>query len=250
MSNLVRDWNEYYGKQDKDPERKLIDLPKQSHYSLAIQEVSEYEKGSLVLEAGCGVGQWVFLLQDMGFEVFGVDISAISIGIAMQYRGGSFIIADVRQLPFRASIFDFIVSFGVVEHFSNSTRAIKEFCRALRSGGSCLVTVPNSFSFHRFVKPILNLMRRQDLGYVGYENFYTPAKLANMMVLAGFDPVNYGLIPGTHLFGKFYRYVPFFGKYLLQIFEKLSYWIESRQQIVGSVSYAIGHTSMPPQRSC
>ena len=52
--------------------------------------------------------------------------------------------ADCLELPFKAAVFDSVVSIAMVHHLSTVERrvkAIEELCRITRSGGTLLVYV-------------------------------------------------------------------------------------------------------------
>ena len=100
--------------------------------------------GSRILEAGCGLGQWVLFLNQQGYHTSGLDISGETIERlrrafpACDWRQG-----DVRALPFSEGCFDAVLSWGVIEHFEEGPQtALEEFRRVLRPGGLLFVTVP------------------------------------------------------------------------------------------------------------
>ena len=206
-----------------------------------------YGKGDKVLEAGCGLGAWAFLFEQMGFESYGVDFSEVAIKEAAQYARehdlcSQFCLGDVRALPFQSNYFDVIVSYGVIEHFNDSKSAVKEILRVLRPGGACLVTTPNPFNFHRLIgRHILNITKSTRLGYVGKEDDYTPKALARMLKELGFQEVTCGILDEGLLFGMFWQFIPLVGRPLYPLLQKASLFMERRQSLIGTGSYAIGY---------
>jgi SAM-dependent methyltransferase len=90
-----------------------------------------------VLEAGCGIGQWVFQLGSFGYEAHGIDITPSPLLKAVDYarklqQPYPFLEGDLRNIPYRTGTFDVIVSFGVIEHFKDSLDAVGELFRVLR----------------------------------------------------------------------------------------------------------------------
>ncbi len=106
-----------------------------------------YPAGSLVLEAGCGVGaQTVTLAASSPHAAFvSVDISADSLAQAesrLRQAGldnVTFRQADIFALPFDAAHFDHVFICFVLEHLASSKRALAEMIRVLKPGGTLTV---------------------------------------------------------------------------------------------------------------
>jgi SAM-dependent methyltransferase len=97
-----------------------------------------------LLEAGCGTGQWVRFFGKMGCDAVGVDFapSGLKVGLAAN-PGLRLIQADFRSLPFDEATFDFVVSFGAVEHdIGGPEQALHEFRRVLKPSGLLMCSVP------------------------------------------------------------------------------------------------------------
>ena len=99
---------------------------------------------SVVLEGGCGLGQYVVYYSDRGRKVVGLDFSRGTLAGLRRHRPDVRLCAgNVVRLPFRAGCFDAYFSGGVVEHFEDGPdTALREAWRVLRSGGVFLVSVP------------------------------------------------------------------------------------------------------------
>jgi SAM-dependent methyltransferase len=103
--------------------------------------------GSLVLEAGCGVGAQTKIIapknQDSTF--ISIDISADSISEARKLLDASrienveFRQADIYNLPFKNESFDGVLVCFVLEHLSDPSAALKELLRVLKNGGKIIV---------------------------------------------------------------------------------------------------------------
>lgn len=106
-----------------------------------------YPHGSVVLEAGCGVGaQTVTLAQRSPQARFiSVDVSAHSIAEAKRrvdwagLTNVEFQQADIFALPFDAESFDHVFLCFVLEHLSRPVAALKILNRLLRPGGTITV---------------------------------------------------------------------------------------------------------------
>ena len=105
------------------------------------------------VEAGCGLGRYVFYLSALGREIVGVDFSGESIRRAKHFAetnglpSNLFDQADIDQLDFKENTFSYYISLGVLEHFfQGPERALAEAFRVLAPGGIAIVTTPNKFS--------------------------------------------------------------------------------------------------------
>jgi ubiquinone/menaquinone biosynthesis C-methylase UbiE len=100
-------------------------------------------KNKLLIDIGCGCGEFSLGLSSKGGVVVGVDIDKKAIIIAknLSSRGCNFILADAQKLPFRSNVFDAICSLSCLEHVTNDDEAIKEMVRIVKSKGVVVLTV-------------------------------------------------------------------------------------------------------------
>ncbi len=104
-----------------------------------------YPAGSLVLEAGCGVGAQTVTLarRSPGAHFISVDLSVDSIAEARRRTAGidnvEFRQADIFNLPFGAETFDHVFVCFVLEHLARPVAALAILRQLLRPGGSITV---------------------------------------------------------------------------------------------------------------
>jgi len=94
-----------------------------------------------ILEAGCGMGTWVYNLRVKGYDVIGIDYMLSTVKRVKQYDE-SFPIqqGDVNNLDFPDNFFDAYVSLGVIEHFQEGPqKALSEAYRVLKPNGILLL---------------------------------------------------------------------------------------------------------------
>ena len=100
-----------------------------------------FSPGDKVLEAGCGDGAILFkLIEKYKIERHGIDISENAKSIATEYmiKTGikfKYVIGDVQNLPYPQNTFDTVSSLGVIEHFLNPDKVMKEMYRVLKTNG-------------------------------------------------------------------------------------------------------------------
>ena len=106
-----------------------------------------YPRGSLVLEAGCGVGVQTVVLarRSPGARFVAVDYSDTSLALARRavkaarLTNVEFRRADIFALPFADETFDHVFVCFVLEHLPNPARALTMLQRVLKPGGTVTV---------------------------------------------------------------------------------------------------------------
>jgi SAM-dependent methyltransferase len=106
-----------------------------------------YPPGSLVLEAGCGVGAQTGIIakNSPGAKIISVDISRESLAAARKKAdadGNSYaeyLNCDIFGLPFPEKLFDAIFVCFVLEHLQNPGSAVSSLLKLLKPGGTMTV---------------------------------------------------------------------------------------------------------------
>jgi len=102
-------------------------------------------RGSKILEGGCGRGQYVYALDKLGFETYGIDFADETVKrIQSSFPNLRVTKGDVRSLPYSDNFFDGYWSLGVIEHFYDGYESIiSEIKRVLRGGSFLFITFPH-----------------------------------------------------------------------------------------------------------
>lgn len=120
--------------------------PKISKSSGAISLILRYVKlGDRILEAGCGMGQYVYCLDKLGYECTGIDFAKETVSKLNTYYPHLDIrfinVFDLSSFP--SESYHCYYSGGLVEHFWNGyVGIIKEAERVLKPGGIAIFTFP------------------------------------------------------------------------------------------------------------
>lgn len=93
----------------------------------------------LTLEAGCGYGRFVDVVEKEGGEIVGCDLSTKSINLAQSFVGlrprVHLVQSDIFRLPFRRETFHSIYSIGVLHHTPDCKRSFQALTSFLAPGG-------------------------------------------------------------------------------------------------------------------
>ncbi len=122
-----------------------------------------------VLEAGCGQGIFVNALNDLGYEMEGVDFDGKTVELVnAQFPTLKIKKGDVFQLEYPDNYFDGYISLGVIEHYENKWQEpLQEAYRVLTDGGIIFVSVPYYNWIRRIYLPIFG-SRKSDSNFYQY----------------------------------------------------------------------------------
>jgi 2-polyprenyl-3-methyl-5-hydroxy-6-metoxy-1,4-benzoquinol methylase len=124
-----------------------------------IHEVLKNNQGKNFLEIGCGSSGWLpYFQRRYDLKISGLDYSSVGCSIAEENL-------KILKIPFEeiycndfleesftlSKRFDFIFSYGVVEHFNDTAAVLSIFAELLTPGGKLITLVPNLNGFNGFV---------------------------------------------------------------------------------------------------
>ena len=97
-----------------------------------------------VLDAGCGDGGVARLLRERAGEVIGIDVEPSAVW--RDAPGLTFRVADAEALPFEDASFDVVHSKDALHHMGTPERALADYRRVLRPGGTALIVEANRYN--------------------------------------------------------------------------------------------------------
>jgi 2-polyprenyl-3-methyl-5-hydroxy-6-metoxy-1,4-benzoquinol methylase len=105
---------------------------------------ADYVRGD-ILEIGCGEGRGVSTLLERVNSFTAVDKIKEAIDeLQKRFPSGKFISMNLPPLTSLGdNVYDFVISFQVIEHIENDALYLKEIHRVLKPGGMALITTPN-----------------------------------------------------------------------------------------------------------
>ena len=169
--------------------------------------------GSIMLEGGCGRGQYVAYYSGGGVKVVGLDFARAWLAAAhAEMPSLMFCVGDVSSLPFPDDTFDVYYSGGVVEHFEEGAGpALDEARRVLKRDGVLLLSVPYFSPLRRALSFVGRAEWRHvarasiDEGPNGHLRFhqyaYTIPEFTRLLSSAGFrviDTQGYAVVWGLY----------------------------------------------------
>ena len=131
-------WAEHWGGHST---RELLETARTSPLTELISRA--LPRDGTVLEAGCGLGQYVVLLRERGWRAAGVDWAVDALQTCRRFAPVPLAGMKLEALAIREASLTAYVSLGVVEHDEAGPDGIlAEAARVLRPGGVAVVSVP------------------------------------------------------------------------------------------------------------
>ncbi|MFK5948254.1 MAG: class I SAM-dependent methyltransferase [Methylococcales bacterium] len=135
-----------------------------------------------VLEIGCGNGNRLALLKNLGWQTLGVESDPISAQIARAQD------LQIINKPFGGNLvheesMDAILLSHVIEHLSDPVATVKECLRILKPGGKLIILTPNtqSFGHQQFGRNWLHLDPPRHL------NLFNSSNISKILKNTGFE---------------------------------------------------------------
>jgi len=116
------------------------------------------EACTTILDVGCGVGATITALAKAGYDAYGIDLpEQARHWAAARHPANRFFTASALHLPFQDDSFDFVYSFGVIEHIgtvlghctllpdyqSQRQQYANEIMRVAKPGARVMIACPN-----------------------------------------------------------------------------------------------------------
>jgi SAM-dependent methyltransferase len=144
-------WNTYW--KNRSIKRRIIEYIRRRYFAKIFVDgvCTDIIPRARILEAGCGSGTYLKLLDQRGHNVVGLDISSESLATAKK-NCATLVRADIFRLPFKNKYFDVVFNQGVMEHFDDAkfVLALKEMAR---TGRKVVIIVPSDRSFFKIFDP-------------------------------------------------------------------------------------------------
>jgi SAM-dependent methyltransferase len=180
-------WNEHWGGHTVE---ELLAIARTSPLTDLI--VSALPRTGVVLEAGCGLGQYVLLLRERGWAAIGVDWSRDALASARRVSPAPLAAMGLTALALRDGAVAGYVSLGVVEHDPAGPDGIlAEARRVLAPDGTLVISVPYVNGLRRLGARWIRRQNRalQAAGGKFYQYAFTRAELLGALARHGFTPL-------------------------------------------------------------
>jgi SAM-dependent methyltransferase len=107
-----------------------------------IQEWSGERSQGIVLENGCGLGEYLQRLEPDAEMAVGLDIEFERL-LEAKKNARNLVCAAGEALPFRREIFDLVISNEVIEHVRDDREAVNQSIQVMMKSGRLILFCPN-----------------------------------------------------------------------------------------------------------
>ena len=102
-------------------------------------------RSSLLVDVGCGNGEFLFRMMTLGWQVMGMDTDPSAV-LQAQRKGVAARVGDLASCKLPDAYADAITMSHVIEHVSDPFSLLRECLRVLKPGGTLSLVTPNAAS--------------------------------------------------------------------------------------------------------
>ena len=140
--------------------------------------------GGKVFDVGCGSGDWLAFMRDLGWQVAGMDFDENAVKVARS-RGLDVTCGALEQGNLASGSFDAVTLSHVIEHVPDPVGTLAECLRILKPGGTLVLFTPNALSLgHRIFK-----QDWRGLEPPRHLNIFSTRSMRPLLELAGFKKI-------------------------------------------------------------
>jgi ubiquinone/menaquinone biosynthesis C-methylase UbiE len=153
-----------------------------------LPKLSKNKEKLKILDIGCGTGDFVMLLNKIGFDAYGIDSFYKDLNKIDGFLKNKIKLASITDdyLPFEKSTFDAVVLLHTLEHINSQEKALKNIYSILKPSGILIVQVPN---FNSFLSKIFKL-KWVGIQFPMHLYHFTPQSLIKLVNKFDFDIIH------------------------------------------------------------
>ncbi|MDQ6691916.1 MAG: class I SAM-dependent methyltransferase, partial [Candidatus Dormibacteraeota bacterium] len=160
---------------------------------VAMIEALQPARGRL-LDVGAGIGTFLALARDRGWQVAGSEVSDSAVRLAADRHGLTLVQGQLETAELGLGSFDVVTLWHVLEHVPSPFRTLRTCRRLLRPGGLVVIAVPNDSPAMIIPRRLKRLLTRTEFrryepvspGQEVHLSHFTPAVLRTLLVRTGF----------------------------------------------------------------
>ena len=177
-----------------------------------LKEVERFKKGAKLLDVGCGLGVFLQLAKQNGWQVSGTELSEFAAKHANEKLNIECFLGSLENLGLPPSSYDVITFWHVIEHMRHPLETLQRAHNLLTKKGMIFLATPNDNFCGMRNKEHRAIVNRNLVEKERHLYFFTPRLLKKMMEKAGFEVVDITVDfnkgkPKTEHFLKYYWFL-------------------------------------------
>jgi SAM-dependent methyltransferase len=180
---------EYYKRRNEIQKKTIVFNQKKCFYSLDIIKKIEKQlkEGDLILDIGCGSGEFLKGLNDSGFDVLGVEPDPLLAAFVIEQLKIPVIVDTYSVHLFPKNHFNGITFIQVFEHLEDPLKTLKQVYTNLKLGGLLIIDVPSYNNPRILCYRLLRWKKIVKRDFIpSHCYYYTRSTLSKLVEKAGF----------------------------------------------------------------
>jgi len=208
-------------------------------------EISKLPKNAKILDVGCGTGEHLKKMLDMGFSAKGIEPSEKMREHAESNLPKDTVIrGSVLNLPFNDNYFDFVYAIEVFRYLQkeDNIKGLQEIFRVLKPGAVFFGTFLNFYALDGFfivvcMRKLIRFFFKKNLDF--HSEFETPKSLEKKFNYSGFSKVSFHGAMFAFLV-IFYKINKNFGKFCAKVLDSSDFSVSDTPILRQFANYLIG----------
>lgn len=148
-------------------------------------------KDGKIIEGGAGVGRWLVILKELGYDIEGIDFSKELVQrVKDEFPDIPYKVGNIFNLDYPNDYFDAYISMGVVEHFQKGPeKALREAYRVLKRGSILFCAVPYFNPVRQFKSYFGSYREGDDNKWVFFEYAFSKREFKEILRANGFRTI-------------------------------------------------------------
>ncbi len=161
-----------------------------------IKSINDLVSHGMLLDIGCGLGDFLRVARENGWKVCGVEIASVAVEYARKKYGLDVYQGTVENCDFSDESIDVVTMWDVIEHIQNPRQALSAIRSKLKKGGMLVIKTPNDNSLFKSLSRFVYFISAKKISfllkyvyYIPHYYCYNKQSLSRMLEKFGFKVV-------------------------------------------------------------
>lgn len=155
----------------EDPQ---IQIEASKEFIQRLKIIEEIIPKGRILDIGCGIGVFLRIARQNGWNANGVEVSTTAARYAREKYGLNVHEGSIETCQLEDENFDACTLWDVIEHIENPIIALREISHKIRKGGLLIIKTPNELSLYRFLARAVYRLSRGRITFLLDYAYYVP----------------------------------------------------------------------------